>query len=163
MKMSIFGLSDVVVRLILAAIQIVILTMIGLFLYGANLQINFLSLIVIFTAGTLSFAGIGYMIAAYSRSIESYSAVANLVSFVMMFLSGIFFDISTLPSYIKPIANFMPLTYFANGIRDSMVYGVHIFNSSIWINAGIIAVWGVVAFIIGSTFYSGKKDLARVN
>jgi ABC-2 type transport system permease protein len=74
----------------------------------------------------------------------------------MMFLSGIFFDSSALPTYIKPISNILPLTYFANGIRDGMVYGLGIMHSAFWLNLGVLAAWGIVTFIIGSRFYKWK-------
>ncbi|GGG09971.1 hypothetical protein GCM10010916_28540 [Paenibacillus abyssi] len=75
----------------------------------------------------------------------------------MMFLSGIFFDLSMLPSYIKPLSVVMPLTYFANGIRDSMVYDIGM-SGEFWMNIGILAVWGIVTFLIGSKFYNWKAE-----
>jgi ABC-type multidrug transport system permease subunit len=40
--------------------------------------------------------------------------VANIVSFLMMFLSGVFFPIETMPEWLQPVSNVLPLTYFAN-------------------------------------------------
>ena len=83
--------------------------------------------------------------------------VANITSFIMMFLSGIFFPIETMPDWIQPISNILPLTYFAEGLRDSMVYETSIFTSSIWFGFGNMIIWGAVAFILGSLFYKRKS------
>jgi ABC-2 type transport system permease protein len=85
--------------------------------------------------------------------------IVNLVSFLMMFLSGIFFDYALLPSWLKPVADALPLTYFANGIRDSMVYGISIMNATFWVNIGVLLGWTLVTFAIGSKFYNWKAEV----
>ncbi|MBS4204552.1 ABC transporter permease [Lederbergia citrea] len=151
--MKTFGFSISLVRLILSVFQIVLLTLIGVLFFKASLHVNILSFILIFIAGTITFSAFGFMISAFTRSMDGYMGLANIFSFIMMFLSGIFFELSMLPSYVKPIAVISPLTYFANGIRDSMVYGLGIMNTSFWLNIGILALWGIGTFAIGAKFF----------
>ncbi|MDB5053576.1 MAG: transporter [Bacilli bacterium] len=155
-NMKLFGLSNMMVRFILSAIQAVLLTLIGILFYHASVDINVIAFLLVFIVGTISFSAIGFMISSLSKTPDSYFGFANLFSFVMMFLSGIFFDSSSLPSYIKPISNILPLTYFANGIRDGMVYGLGVMHSALWIDLGVLAAWGLAAFVIGSRFYKWK-------
>ncbi|MEX2462530.1 MAG: ABC transporter permease [Paenibacillaceae bacterium] len=155
-NMKLFGLSNMMVRFILSAIQAVLLTLIGILFYHASIDVNILSFLLIFIVGTIAFSAIGFMVSSLTKTPDSYFGLANLISFVMMFLSGIFFDTSSLPSYIKPISNILPLTYFANGIRDGMVYGLGMIHSAFWVNLGVLAAWGVVTFVIGSRFYKWK-------
>jgi ABC-2 type transport system permease protein len=158
-NMRMYGLSSMLVRFLLSVIQIVLLTLIGILFYKATLDVNILSFILIFIVGTMAFTGIGFLIASLSKSMESYMGIANLLSFIMMFISGIFFDTTNLPEYIKPIANVMPLKYFADGIRDGMVYGLGIGRTEFWVNLGILAAWGLVAFLIGSKLYKWKSEV----
>ncbi len=158
-NMNLFGLSSMLVRFILSAIQITLLTLIGLLFYNANLDIDILAFALIFIVGTLAFAAMGYMVAAFSKSIESFMGIVNLVSFLMMFLSGIFFDYALLPSWLKPVADVLPLTYFVNGIRDSMVYGISIMDTTFWLNIGILLGWTLVTFAIGSKFYNWRAEV----
>jgi ABC-2 type transport system permease protein len=155
-NMKLFGLSNMLVRFILSAIQAVLLTLIGILFYHASIDINIIAFLLIFIVGTTAFSAIGFMVSSLTKTPDSYFGLANLISFVMMFLSGIFFDSSSLPSYIKPISDILPLTYFANGIRDGMVYGLGIMHSAFWLNLGVLAAWGIVAFVIGSRFYKWK-------
>ncbi|SFS84310.1 ABC transporter permease [Paenibacillus sp. BC26] len=156
-SMGLFGLGGIAVKFILSAIQIVLLTLIGVLAFGAHINMNVPAFLIVFIVGTLSFAGIGFMLAGFSKTMESYFGMANLTSFIMMFISGVFFDINVLPSYIKPLANVMPLTYFANGIRDSMVYDLGMMNATFWMNIGVMLAWGLVSVIIGSKFYNWKQ------
>ena len=156
-NMGIFGLSDMVMRLLFSTIQILLLSLIGVFIFGANLDINFLSLIFVFLFGALSFNGIGYLISSFSKTNEAYMGVANIISFLMMFLSGIFFPIETMPEWLQPVSNILPLTYFADGLRDSMVYQTSILSSSFWIGFGYMLLWGGIAFLLGSWLYNRKS------
>jgi ABC-2 type transport system permease protein len=159
-KMGIFGLSDMVMRLLFSIIQIILLSLIGVFVFGANLYINILSLIVIFLIGALSFNALGYFISAFSKTTEAYMGVANIISFLMMFLSGVFFPIESMPEWLQPVSNVLPLTYFAEGLRDSMVYDTSILSSSLWFGVGNMAIWGGIAFILGSWLYKRKSIVA---
>jgi ABC-2 type transport system permease protein len=159
-KMGIFGLSDMVMRLLFSVIQILLLSLIGVFIFGANLFINFPSLIIVFLIGALSFNALGYFFSSFSTTQNAYMGVANIVSFLMMFLSGVFFPIETMPDWLQPISNLLPLTYFAEGLRDSMVYETGLFSSTLWFGIGVLVIWGAVSFIIGSWLYKRKSIVA---
>jgi ABC-2 type transport system permease protein len=159
-NMGIFGLSDMVMRLLFSIIQILLLSLIGVFIFGANLYINIFSLLIVFLIGALSFNALGYFISSFSYTQNAYMGVANIVSFLMMFLSGVFFPVETMPDWLQPVSNLLPLTYFAEGLRDSMVYETGVFSSSLWFGIGIMVLWGMVAFLIGSWLYKRKSIVA---
>jgi ABC-2 type transport system permease protein len=159
-NMGLFGLSDMVMRLLFSTVQIILLSLIGVFIFGANLHINFISLIIIFIVGALSFNALGYLFSSFSDTNEAYMGVANIVSFLMMFLSGIFFPVETMPEWLLPVSNILPLTYFAEGLRDSMVYETGIASASLWFGICVMVLWGLVTFIIGSLLYKRKSIVA---
>ena len=159
-KMGIFGLSDMVMRLLFSVIQILLLSLIGVFIFGANLFINFPSLIIVFLIGALSFNALGYLFSSFSTTQNAYMGVANIVSFLMMFLSGVFFPIETMPDWLQPISNLLPLTYFAEGLRDSMVYETGLFSSTLWFGIGVLVIWGAVSFLLGSWLYKRTSIVA---
>lgn len=159
-NMGIFGLSDMMMRFIFSIVQIILLSLIGVFIFGANLYINFPSLILVFFVGALSFNAIGYLVSSFSKTTEAYMGVANIVSFLMMFLSGVFFPIETMPDWIQPLSNILPLTYFAEGLRDSMVYEASLFSDTFWLGFGNMILWGGIAFILGSWLYKRKSIVA---
>lgn len=159
-NMNIFGFSDMVMRLLFSIVQIILLSLIGVFVFGAKLYINFPSLLVIFILGALSFNALGYLFSSFSKTTEAYMGMANIVSFLMMFLSGIFIPVETIPDWIQPISNVLPLTYFVEGLRDSMVYSTSLFSSTLWMGIGILVIWGIVTFVLGSWLYKRKSIVA---
>lgn len=159
-NMGIFGLSDMVMRLLFSIIQILLLSLIGVFIFGANLYINFSSLLIVFLIGALSFNAVGYLISSFSQTQNAYMGVANIVSFLMMFLSGVFFPVETMPDWLQPISNLLPLTYFAEGLRDSMVYETGLFSSTLWFGIGVLIIWGALSFMLGALLYKRKSIVA---
>jgi ABC-2 type transport system permease protein len=159
-KMGLFGLGGMMVRFILGIVQIVILAVIGVFGFGANLHLDFATLVVAFFVGALSFNALGYLFSSFSKSIEAYMGMANIASFLMMFLSGVFFPTNGLPEWLVPVTSALPLTYFVNGMRDGMVYGSGIATSEFWAGIGVLGLWGALAFAIGLLlFRKGKVEV----
>ncbi|MBT2687229.1 ABC transporter permease [Bacillus sp. ISL-47] len=159
-NMGIFGLSDMVMRLLFSIIQIILLSLIGVLVFGANLYISPISLVVVFLMGALSFNALGYFFSSFSKTTEAYMGVANIVSFLMMFLSGVFFPVETMPDWLQPVSNILPLTYFADGLRESMVYETSIDSGSLWLGIGVMVIWGAITFILGSWLYKRKAIVA---
>ncbi|TVX94220.1 ABC transporter permease [Paenibacillus agilis] len=157
MSMMTFSLASILVKWVLATIQIVLLTFAGIWLFGATLHIDLLGLLLIFTVGTLSFAAMGYFLVSLSKSMEMYVGLANLASFLMMFISGIFFDVNMLPAFMQSLSHFVPLTYFANGIRDTMLYEMSLSSGALWNNVFILVLWGAGAVIAASLIMKRKK------
>ena len=85
---------------------------------------------------------------------EAASGLGNAVAFPMMFLSGTFWPIDIMPQFMQLIAKALPLTYFADSLRDSMLlqnYSAAIFNT------GITAVFALVFIILGSRFTKWRE------
>lgn len=159
-KMSLFGLSDMTMRVLFGLFQIVILSLIGVFAFGATLHLYLPSLVLVFLVGSLSFNAMGYLISSFSKTTEAYMGMANIASFLMMFLSGVFFPVETMPDWLQPVAIFLPLTYFVDNLRESMVYATGFGSVSLWSGLGILALWGMLAFTLGSWLYKAKSIAA---
>lgn len=160
-RMGLLGLSGMLVRFILGVIQILILTAIGAGFFGVNLHIDAATLIVAFFVGAIAFNALGYLFSSFSKTMEAYMGYANIVSFLMMFLSGIFFPTSGFPDWLKSISDVLPLTYFVEGMRDGMAYGSGIASSDYWLGIAVMVGWGAVAFAIGALVYRKTKIEAR--
>jgi ABC-2 type transport system permease protein len=71
-----------------------------------------------------------------------------------MFLSGSFFPLEQMPSYLQAFSKVLPLTYLNNGLRDTMVYANS--NSALG-NLAVITVIAVVFMVLGA-YLSKWKD-----
>lgn len=66
---------------------------------------------------TLGMMGLGTVIALFVRKPSSAGHLASILTMVMMFLSGIYFPIEIMPSYLRAVAAALPLTYMAGAMR----------------------------------------------
>jgi len=104
--------------------------------------------------GAFIFVSMGMLLGVVVKDPESSVAIANAIGFPMMFLSGSFFPISSFPGFLQTVAAVLPLTYFNNGLRDTMVYGN---NVSCLVNLGVLLVLGAIFFVLASRLMSWKE------
>ena len=105
-------------------------------------------------AGAFTFTAMGMLVGVFIKDPEGAAAAANAIGFPMMFLSGSFFPLEVMPSYLQGIASALPLTYLNNGLRDTMVY----FNDgNALINLGVVFVVGLIFFALASRLMSWKE------
>jgi ABC-2 type transport system permease protein len=135
-------LSQSVLAFSLAALMILL----GVAIYGATVIIN-AYVIVALVLGAVLFSGMGMTLAGIVKEPEAAAGVANAISFPMMFLSGTFFPVSIMPGWLQSVASVLPLTYFSESLRDSMVVGN--FNATL-LNMGATAALAVAFILLGS-------------
>jgi ABC-2 type transport system permease protein len=104
-------------------------------------------------AGAFLFTSMGMVLGSIVKDPESGSAVSNAIGFPMMFLSGSFWPLEAMPSYLQTVATALPLTYLNDGLRDVMVFGN--LDAGL-VNLGIVATVGAVLFVAGSRLMSWK-------
>jgi ABC-2 type transport system permease protein len=143
--------SNVVMRLIIAALQTVLIVGIGAWLFGVTIVGNVLVVVGFIALGALTFLAVGYIIAAWARTEETANAGTSIVQFPLMFLSGIFFPISFMPGWLQPVAAAMPLTYLADALRQTMVGGAA--YASLGVDAVVLGAWMVICFLIAARFF----------
>lgn len=107
-------------HLLIGAASFVIVVGVGHYAYAATVRLDALIIAYIFF-GVLLFVALGLLLGVVARSVESASLVGNIVGFPMMLLTGAFFPISLLPSYLQIAVRVLPLYYFNQGLKDIMV------------------------------------------
>jgi len=123
-------------------VQTLILVVLGRVLFSVGLPTRPLSLLAALVVGAGSFAALGLGLTGFVRSAEGSSAVVNFVYLPMAIISGTFFSPAHYPTFLRAIADVLPLTYFTKLTRNVMVRHEHI-----WSQGGALAVvlvWGAV-------------------
>ena len=126
-------------------IEAVVIVAIGRTFFHVGIPDRLGSLLATLALGAVCFAAMGLGLTGAVRSAEGSSAVVNFVYLPMAIISGTFFTPREYPSFLRAIADVLPLTYFTKLTRDVMVRGHHI-----WSETGSIAVvllWGVIGLI----------------
>ena len=134
--------SQVVYRLILAIIQAIIIIAVASLVFKVKVIGNWLELFGILILGTLAFISIGYFAVSRAKTVEGAMPIIQLVQFPMLFLSGIFFPIEIMPTFMRPIVNAMPLTYLGDAFRQIMVQGTPLYP--MWLDVAVLGAWMVI-------------------
>lgn len=146
--------SQILWQLFVVFLSVTVIVTFGIFIFGAHLTLTWIAILTIILTSAL-FSSMGMIIARFIREEEAASAAANAITFPMMFLSGIFFPLSQMPTWLQAIAAVLPLTYAGNALRDTMVYG----NTTGAINNMlVVAVLAVVFFVAGVALSKWKSE-----
>jgi len=143
-------LSQIVLAFALAAVMLTL----GVAFYNASALINAYSVVALLLDAIL-FSGVGMSVAGLVKDPEVASGLGNVIAFPMMLLSGIFWPISSMPSYLQTVAKALPLTYFADGLRNSMVSADF---SAAFADLVVVAVFAVVLIMLGARFTLWKES-----
>jgi ABC-2 type transport system permease protein len=118
-----FLLARIAAALILALVTSGILIGFGKVVWGLTVRGNPLLIALAIIVVAISMLAIGYAVAAIARNTETAASYANLITFPMMFLSGVFFPLGAMPGWLQPIIRLMPLKYGVDALREPMLYG----------------------------------------
>ncbi|MGE4275144.1 MAG: ABC transporter permease [Candidatus Methanomethylophilaceae archaeon] len=114
--------SQILWQLIINFTSVMLITMVGVVAFNMHISLNLSFWLLIFV-GTALFTALGMILGGLIKNQETAGSVVMAITFPMMFLSGSFFALDMMPSYLQTIATALPLTYLNEGLRDAMVYG----------------------------------------
>ena len=143
--------AAVVQQLITAVIQTAVILTIGTLFYGVRVVGSWSLLAGLVALGGTTFIALGFFVASISPTEESGHAIAQLINFPMLFLSGTFLPVEEMPKWLKPVAQAMPLTYLGDAMRQVMVgaSAVH----PIWLDGVVLVGWLALCVAISVHFF----------
>ena len=112
---------------------------------------SILELGVISLVGSMSFAGLGLLVAARTRTIEGVSGLMNLVMLPMWLLSGTFFAATRFPEFWQPVIQVLPLTALNDALRANINEGLPLAASLP--DVLVMAAWGTVSFLLALRWF----------
>ena len=146
-----FILARIISQLLVAVAQSVILVGMARLLFGLHLRGNPLLILLVILLGALAFLAIGFAISGFARNAESAASYANLVTFPMLFLSGVFFAIDSAPAWLQPITRVLPLSYLVDALREPMTRGAGL--AAIWPDLLVLLATFAIAMLIAVRFF----------
>lgn len=139
-------ISKILYQTVIIFISAALIIIVAKLVYNVQTVPDVVTVLLLFV-GTICFTGIGMIIARFVKDEDAANAAASAVTFPMLFLSGTFVPIESMPSYLQAVAKVLPLTYLNYGLRDAMILGD---TASALYNMSIVLVTGAIFFIIGS-------------
>jgi ABC-2 type transport system permease protein len=146
-----FILARVSSQVVVAFSQAAILLLLGSLLYGVTVEGNIALVALVVLIGALTFLAIGFLISSFARTTEEAAGLSNLITFPMLFLSGVFFNTDNAPAWLKPITKLMPLHYLVEALRQPMTFGKGL--SAIWTDLLELIATFVIAVLLAVRFF----------
>lgn len=140
--------------LIISALSAIEIAAIGIFLFNSELRLSTL-MIPFLVIGVFMFTSLGILAGSLSKSEESASVIGNVITFPMMFLSGTFFPIAIMPSWLQTFAHVLPLYYIIDGLNSITIYTNY---SSAFLDLTVSLVVAAVIFILMVARFNWKEE-----
>lgn len=146
-----FLLARIISSLVVSLATTAILIGMGMLLFDMTIRGNMVVVIAMIVLTAICMIAIGYAIAAFARNTEVAAGLANMLTFPMMFLSGVFFPITSMPDWMRPVIQLMPLKYGVDAIREPMLNGNGL--SAVWLDVAVLTGVFVLAIVFAVRFF----------
>jgi ABC-2 type transport system permease protein len=141
-----FIIAQSTARVLIGVIQVLILISLGTIFFHIHMVGNLAEFLVASTLGVIVFLAFGFCVAGWAKDENQAAPIANLITFPMLFLSGIFFPRDGFPAWLKTVTDFFPLTYLSDGLRRIANEGASL--GAIRGDLLGMTIWGVIVFFV---------------
>ncbi len=141
-----------------ACIQLALVIVAGRLFFGIGWPRDWVELIVFTVVGVTCLAALGVAWSHVIPNFDAAPAYVNIVYLPVIFISGVFFDVEDAPTFLRDIAQALPLTHVIDGLSGAMVTGAGL--SSNLSAIAVIGVWTVAGVIVAVRGFSWESRRA---
>lgn len=123
-------------------------------LVGFYMSGSYAALLLIAVLGATSMISLGLLVSARISSEEFAGGLLNLLSWPMMFLSGVWFSLDGAPTWIQDTAKVFPLTQMLDAARIVMLDGGNI--AAVWPQLTALAAMSILFLALGAAGFKWK-------
>jgi ABC-2 type transport system permease protein len=138
------------------ALQIAIITISGKLFFGIDWPRDWAELVVFVVVGVVCFASLGVAFAHVIPNFESTAAYVNAVFLPVIFISGVFYDVKSVPAFLRDIAEALPLKHLIDGLSGAMVTGAGL--GSHLTALAVMGLWGAFGLFFAIRGFSWEQS-----
>jgi len=114
----------------------------------------------------VSLSSLGILLATRIRSMEAFQMIMQLMMMPMIFLSGVFFPLQGLPSWLNFLTKINPASYGVAPIREVVLgkeisdpLGIKLFGHTMtmWENIAVLAIFGAMMITLAMWSFSHQE------
>ncbi len=141
---AIFVLAKLLFFTILVFVQFGIISSLFM-LYGARYPINLLNIFELVLSIAMIDTLLGFIIGLLSENEGIAVLFSLIISFPLMLISGIFFPIQTLPTFVQWVSKILPLNYQITSAKAVLLFNQNI--SNLWM-IYVVVLFGLTWYLI---------------
>jgi ABC-2 type transport system permease protein len=138
--------AQVAVVFSMTALGTLLLVVAGKLVYHVHFEGNIFSMLGGFILGSLSFFGIGFILAGVMPTARTAQVTAMVLVYPMLIFSGAAWPRELMPAAIQKVSAFIPLTYVVNllhGLWNGQPWGSHLLDISML--AGMLVLGTIIS------------------
>lgn len=143
--------AHVLERLILAVFQVFVLVAVAVFLFHVQIVGSLATVLLLTILGSTLFLCLGFAVTGFVTTENQAPAIMQLVTLPQMFLSGVFFSRDAVPAFLRPVSDYLPLTFLNDALRQVSTAGAGLGDIQRDL-IGIVA-WSVLTFVLAFRFF----------
>ena len=135
--------AQVIVVFVMTGLGMLLLVAAGKLVYHVHFEGNAFSMLGGFILSSLSFFGIGFILAGIMPTARTAQVVAMVLLYPMLILSGAAWPRELMPATVQKFSAFLPLTYVVNLLRGLWVgesWGNHLLDVGVLVGMLLLGV-----------------------
>jgi ABC-2 type transport system permease protein len=117
---------------------------------------NVLSVFILVTIGTVTFASLGLIVASVTNTMQETQIINQIIWFVFLFISGATIPFPMLPAMVQKVAVFLPATYLVSGLQRAMID--HTTLTSLGSYLASLLGCALIAFIVSAQLFRWEPE-----
>ena len=150
-----FVSAIVVARMVIVLGQLSVIFGFAFFFLDVNIVGSISHLFFIIMLSILMFLTLGFSIGSLAKTQESVGVIASIFIYPQIVMSGVFFPIETLPEFIQPFSEILPLSIVADAMRSISSDGLLLL--AVYKNIIGISIWIVIGTFISTKLFVWKE------
>jgi ABC-2 type transport system permease protein len=139
-------LATAINRVFVGILAVSLMFIMAVTVFDFEMRGDYISLFLFTIISTICLFGFGMAIGGWAKDSNQAAPLSNLISFPMMFLSGVFFPVFLMPEFLQNITQFIPLTPVVDGLRFIMTEGQTILD--LGPQLAVIGAWTAIIYIV---------------
>ena len=131
---------------VVSLVEVALLLIVGRLGYAVSTPPAWPSFLVVLAVGIASFSAMGIAMSTVVPNEESAGPLTNVVFFVLLFLSGLWYPFPP-DSALSRVSNYFPVRHFIEAVRAPFEQQAGVLAWP-WRDLGVLVLWGTVATVV---------------
>jgi len=141
-----------------SAISLLVL-LCAIIVLDGNISLTMLLVPIVLLPYVVFVQGLAWMLASLGVYLRDVGQTIGIITMVLLFLSPVFFPVSSLPEELRPMMNANPLTFIIEQVREVLIWG----RLPDWAGLGLYSLMALFTAWIGyAWFQRTRKGFADV-
>ncbi len=140
---------------IIGIMQCIVILLTAIILFGITIVGNIVLALIVVILLAIGHQGLGILLSSAARNELQAVQFIPLIIFPAILLSGLFWPVESIPSFLQPLTYFIPLKYGIDAERAIMLKGSRI--GDIWIDIAVLIIFAILTLSLSALLLKRRK------